>query len=702
MKKRRLRVIYILSSKYDDEGYVLRFVRGSVASNTLCCLKTLTEDLAQKRELGDDVEVSVDIYDDTIQRIPIKKIARVSRRRNTQVVVGLVGVQSNQFPRASDLALKLREHGVQVMIGGFHVSGVLATFDKPSPELQQLLDKGVTLVKGEVEGPGVLAGILRDALERKLKPIYDNKTPPDISHAPIPKPDKKYLRLFNANMAALDTSRGCPLNCSFCTVIRVQGRKMRARSPECILKQISDNHAEGIYSYFFTDDNFFRSPIWEAVFDGLIEMRARRMGISFMMQVDCLAYRNARFVEKAAQAGCFMVFTGIESVNRDNLEAAGKRQNDPAKYADMVEAWHRVHVTVFAGYVIGFPFDTYDSVRRDIAFLSNSLKLDKVSFFMLTPLPGSDDYCELMKAGAPLDADLNNYDSLHETFRHPRMAPGEWKAAHVAAAEVFYNTENIVNILLRTPRERYWRLFWLLIWYRFCALSKLHPMFTGLIRLKDRKGRRPIFPRENVLRYAWRRMREMSRELKTYVDLFFEFQEIWLLSRKPDDPRWALLADIRDKWAEVRLRILEYDLGGRYDAAAAEVRAVLANAAAGIRQASETSGAFPRHVGRRLRRIAGEAETYLRSFELQKPTWQQVLNAQRFVNEKLVARYEEIAIRYVAQRRRFNAYRKELIQRLKTGRILTLNIAPLPRALLFELIVGLRFGLTFLSTRSMG
>jgi len=83
-----------------------------------------------------------------------------------------------------------------------------------------------------------------------------------------------------------------------------------------------------------------------------------------------------------------------------------------------------------------------------------------------------------------------------------------------------------VNILLRAPQKHYWRLFWLMVWYRFCAINKVHPMFTGFVRLKDRKSQRGRFPRENVFRYAWRRVHEMSHEFKVYVQLFFEFQEI--------------------------------------------------------------------------------------------------------------------------------------------------------------------------------
>ncbi|HIJ74095.1 MAG TPA: hypothetical protein HPP83_08335 [Candidatus Hydrogenedentes bacterium] len=173
-----------------------------------------------------------------------------------------------------------------------------------------------------------------------------------------------------------------------------------------------------------------------------------------------------------------------------------------------------------------------------------------------------------------------------------------------------------------------------------------------------------------------------------------------MLSRKRNDPRWAALADLRTKWGEVRLRLAEYNVRGRCDVAAGKLRTVLAAASQRLHQWSEASGAFRGRVGRRLRTMARETETYLHSSEVQKPTRQGVVNAQWYVSEKLVAGYEEVAIRYVARRRQLNAYRKEVIKRVKPGRILTLNVSPLPHAILFELVLGLRFWQTSISNRT--
>jgi len=693
MNRQCLKVIYIRPSTYDDDGYVVRFWRGVLPSNTLACLKALTETLGEQHVLGPETEVSVEVYDDTVQRIPIQKFARMNRQPGMRVVVGFVGVQSNQFERMSDLALELRDAGLQVMVGGFHVSGVLALFDDPTPELQRLLDAGVTLVRGEAEAPGALASILRDAWAGAMQPIYNILDFPDLEHAAVPRVlENLQTKFLMRHMATIDTSRGCPFNCSFCTIINVQGRKMRHRSAQCVLNAIEENYTQrGITVYFFTDDNFSRNPVWEEILDGLIALRRRGIEISFMMQTDTQAHRIPRFVDKASAAGCYLAFIGMESVNPKNLAAVGKTQNNAEKYAEMVEKWHAGNILVHVGYIIGLPDDTRESVCLDMEALRNQVKVDFASLFMLVPLPGSRDHWKLVQDCTPIDADLNNYDGLHETFRHGKMSPGDWRRAYDESMQSMYNTEHIVNVLLRCRPQQRNHLFWVFVWYRYCALEGLHPMATGLLRLKDRTSRRRAFPRENLARYALRRFKDFCHGAKRYGGMFFDFQEVWMLTRDTDDPRWAALADLRLKWAEVKQHVAECDLRGRYEDAAGELKFMLTSAAGQMRQLSGAPGRVNRAVRRRLRRRAGEIDNYIRAFELQLPGWHTVVEAEKYIGERIVAGYEEAAIRYVARRRRFNAYRRELCQRVKTGRVLNLDLCKMAYAAVCEIFLACRF-----------
>ena len=402
---KKLQLYLIKPTQYDDEGYVVRHWRGVLPSNTLACLAGLTEDVVAQRRLGESLQVKIHVLDETVDRVPVKRICRSQRGDHTKTIVCLVGVQTNQFPRAADLARTFRRAGLTVLIGGFHVSGYLALLPEIPPDIQELMDAGVTIVKGEVEE--TWGDLLCDAVSGRLKPLYDFiNDKPDLYEKPVPVIRKEYLRKFVAsNFGTLDCGRGCPFECSFCTIINVQGRKMRYRSAEHIAEAVRHNYrVHGISFYFFTDDNFARNKNWEAIFDALVRLREEEhIPVEFMMQVDVLSWKIKNFVPKARRAGCINVFIGMESVNTENLKAASKNQNHVNEYSQLIDAYRASEISTHVGYIIGFPGDTDDSVRRDLAYLMQEVRPDHASFFMLMPLPGSQDHLAMFRRGEWID-----------------------------------------------------------------------------------------------------------------------------------------------------------------------------------------------------------------------------------------------------------------------------------------------------------
>ncbi|MCX7012076.1 MAG: radical SAM protein, partial [Candidatus Sumerlaeota bacterium] len=216
-KRPPFRLILIKPSKYDNDGYVIRYWRGVLPSNTLAALAGLTRQAEERGDLGEGVKVELTLLDELAQRIDPVRLAKTHKRGGAKVAVGLVGVQTNQFPRAADLARQFTDLGVPAMIGGFHVSGALAMSETTPPELQELMDYGVTLVKGEVED--AWGGILRDVYEGRRRLLYDIQERPDITHAPIPIVAGDYIKKFAyPNLGTIDAGRGCPFSCSFCTI----------------------------------------------------------------------------------------------------------------------------------------------------------------------------------------------------------------------------------------------------------------------------------------------------------------------------------------------------------------------------------------------------------------------------------------------------------------------------------------------------
>lgn len=727
-KTTKLEVVYIVPSRYDDDGYTVRWRKGVVPSNSLAVLKALTRRMTTHRSeelaaqsgvpmveepetlwnvpsvavqqdfspcsLPADMDVSLSCYDDNVEQIPFRKIAARNRKTNTKVVVGIVGVQSNQFARTSDIALRFRKLGVDVLIGGFHVTGILALFDKPTSELQLLLDKGVTLVAGESETPGVLEKVFSDAANGTLQPIYRFPKAPDLADAPLPQADPRYVDKFGARWATIDSSRGCPYGCTFCTVINIQGRKMRCRSAERVLETVESNYDKGVKNFFFTDDNFARSAHWEAIFDGLIEMRQNGKSVGFMMQIDTQASKISNFVDKAKQAGCRMVFVGMESVNPDNIAAAGKSQNHVEQYRDMVQCWQTAGVIVHVGYIIGFPNDTLESVRRDVIFLRDHVGVDLASFFMMTPLPGSVDHKNMLERGDWMDPDLNKYDSYHETFKHPRMPEGEWQAAAQLAYSEFYTKEHCANILRRLPQEHYWLMFWNLIWYRYSGVySGTHPMMTGFFRNKNRLDRRPGYPIENPFRFAWRWMKDFVLDSSSYIKLFFEFQEIWFITRKEhcrhsgkdaavsvpvpkqrlNNPIYAPLVQLKQRWNSLQRQVAEYCWSGRYEDAKQELRNVLTVTAKRLRNLAQASasltGRSKKHSAE-INVVAKQIETCIVELEKAKAEPSALFKAEQYIRETILTRYDELVSKSVKLRRKVNRWRQNSLDDLKRGKII--------------------------------
>jgi tRNA A37 methylthiotransferase MiaB len=520
-------LVLIKPSHYDDDGYVIQWWRAFVPSNSLSSLYGLALDASRRGVLGSETSIELAVHDETTQILPLDRIIRRFERNGCNGLVCLVGVQSNQFPRAVDIARPLRQAGIQVAIGGFHVSGCLAMLPDLPPDLRGALDLGICLFAGEVEGR--MDDLLRAAQERRLPPVYNfMKDLPDLEAQPLPFLPQAEVQRYLGHVGTFDAGRGCPFNCSFCTIINVQGRKSRYRTADDVEGLIRASLAQGVRSFFITDDDFARNKNWEAILDRIIELR-HEQGLKFhmQMQVDTQCHKIPRFVEKAARAGCTKVFIGLENINPDNLKGAAKGQNQITEYRAMLQAWRRAKVLTFAGYILGFPHDTPESIARDIAIIQRELPIDLLEFFILTPLPGSRDHQVLAAQGVALDPDMNKYDSEHVTTAHQRMSAEQWASIYERAWRLYYAPAHIETLIRRwvangsNARRVAEHTFY---FYALAVYERVHPLQGGLFRRKRRTQRRSGLPRENWVVFWLRRAREM---LGTYIPaaaLFLRFQ----------------------------------------------------------------------------------------------------------------------------------------------------------------------------------
>jgi hypothetical protein len=542
--ERRFQLILVKPSHYDDDGYVVQWLRSSIPSNSLAVMYTLAADAAQRQVLGPDVPIDITACDETNTRVKIKQIVARIRRHGGLGMVGLVGVQSNQFPRALDIARPLREAGIQVMMGGFHVSGCLAMLPEMQADLQAALDIGISLFAGEAEGR--LDTVLRDAAAGTLAPIYNHLDDlPPLEDAPTPFLPRAILGRTVKHHASFDAGRGCPFQCSFCTIINVQGRKSRRRSPDDVEKLIKEHWAEGVRHFFITDDNFARNKDWEAIFDRIIQIRERdKVKVRLIIQVDTLCHKLPNFVAKAARAGVTRVFIGLENINPDNLLQAKKRQNRITEYRTMLLAWKQAGVITYAGYILGFPGDTPESIRRDIEIVKNELPLDILEFFCLTPLPGSEDHKVLWQKGAWMDPDMNKYDLEHVVADHPRMTHEEWHDVYRSAWDMYYTPEHMRTILRRAAASGMGvhRLAAVLFFFSsYLAVENVHPLQGSIFRLKFRRDRRPSFPMKPIWSFYPKYLWEIAAKHARLVHRWFAID--FALRRILRDPQHRLYVD---------------------------------------------------------------------------------------------------------------------------------------------------------------
>jgi radical SAM superfamily enzyme YgiQ (UPF0313 family) len=395
---------------------------------------------------------------------------------------------------------------------------------------------GISIFAGEAEGR--LDVVLCDAAAGRLDPVYNfMKDLPGMEGTPVPFLPKRYVERTLGLSASFDAGRGCPYQCSFCTIINVQGKKSRRRSPDDIEKIVRENVAQGLHSFFITDDNFARNTDWEAILDRLISLRQEGIKIHFIIQVDTLCHRIPRFIEKCAKAGVRRVFIGLENINPDSLVGAKKRQNKITEYRKMLQAWKDAKVITYAGYILGFPNDTPESIVHDIEIIKRELPVDLLEFFFLTPLPGSEDHQTLVRAGATLDADLNRYDLNHATASHSKMSRADWEKAYRLAWATYYTMDHMDTVLRRIMAKRGHasNAILLLTWFKGSIdIEKIHPLESGFLRLKFRRDRRPGMAILPVWRFYPQYFAETLVKLGAFAALYGRLRRMY--TRVKRDP----------------------------------------------------------------------------------------------------------------------------------------------------------------------
>ncbi len=398
--------------------------------------------------------------------------------------VDLVGITTMTYlaPRAYEISEKFRARGVKTVLGGIHTS--------MCPDEAKV--HADTIVVGEAEKTWPV--LIEDFKRGQMKPVYKETELPVLCGFPTPRRE-----LFRPNSYwttnCVQTSRGCPFTCDFCTVAIFGGNQYRLRPVEEVVEEVRRLKKGFIV---FVDDNIAGNKAYaKQLFKALIPLK-----IQWGSQASLTMTRDAELMELAAKSGCTGLFIGVESISADNLAAANKRFNKVDKFKEEFQKFHDYGILIQTGMIFGFDHDDDSVFERTVDFLQEN-RIELVMFNILTPLPGTEFYKRMDAEGRITDRDWSHYDGRHVVFQPKLMSQKTLQEGFFWAYHKFYSYpsmfKRIVPSFFKVPRKMliperlainwaYRRIIKRVPEGSLTPLAKILPTITGIIPAKKTEG----------------------------------------------------------------------------------------------------------------------------------------------------------------------------------------------------------------------
>ncbi len=454
----QLRVVLIKPSKYGVDGSVERFKKGFMPNATLYHIASLTPTSIR------NTPVEVRVVDEYVWQ-DLSYLRWLHHDPDVITLLALVGVQSHQFHRALDLAAYARHHGVRhCVIGGPHPM----TCDTTS-----LQGRGVSFALAEAEL--IWHDILEDALAGELRPVYgiDRRWAEQLPSTVINPPSTDDLARYWAPLLGLYPVRGCPYQCNYCSVIKISGRQVRSPDIESTIESLWRAKRGGVELILFVSDNFNKFPMVRDLLQAIID---ERIGLRFFCQCDSQIAKDPELVELLGRAHCYEMFVGVESFNRKTLKTVNKYHNHPEQYGEIVRLCDEAGIRSHFSNIIGFPDDDEQEILHHLDVLKG-MRPKAASFYILTPIPGTEQYGDYRKSGWITERNLDRFDTTCSVWSHPKLSRERIEDL------LYYCYKNYYGFLLRTKglseEDKLMAIF-----CRFSAASRMHPMSGGVDRLR--------------------------------------------------------------------------------------------------------------------------------------------------------------------------------------------------------------------------
>ncbi len=327
-------------------------------------------------------------------------------------------------PRAYEIAREFRSRGIPVLAGGYHPTFL--------PEEVLMHCDAVCIGDAEPSWPQML----RDLEQGVLKRVYRSNQFASLRGLAQPRRD-----LLNAQQYltrnSVQTSRGCPNDCTFCSITSFYGAHYRHRPVEEVLDEIAGLPGKLV---IFIDDNLVADRSYALkLFSGLRPLKRH-----WYSQAEITIAHDPELLEAAVESGCKGLFVGLESLSDESLIQVGKGFCSAEDYIEGIEALHRAGIAVEAGIIFGFDEDDTEVFDRTLDFLKTS-HIEIAQITILTPLPGTAIYSQLEQEGRILTRDWSYYDFFHVVFQPKKMTPEELQAGTDEVIRRFYSTRAILE-----------------------------------------------------------------------------------------------------------------------------------------------------------------------------------------------------------------------------------------------------------------
>jgi radical SAM superfamily enzyme YgiQ (UPF0313 family) len=360
----------------------------------------------------------------------------------------LVGISTitSTAPRAYAIADKLRSLGVTVILGGPHVTFL--------PD--EALGHADYVIRAEAEDALVLfLDAWQNGRDFREIPNLSYRKGAEVVHNPVrplsrpldanPLPDFSLNRAVARKIAGktiipVQTSRGCPFHCSFCSVTGIFGKAYRFRSAENVMGELRRYNRKDHYIFFY-DDNFTANP--KRAKELLSRMIEEKLKFKWSTQVRADIARDPELVVMMKKAGCHTLFIGMESVNPRSLKNM-KKQQTVDDIASAVRVLRKQRIHVHGMFVYGFDDDDWRTVKETVRFAKRA-RLSSTQFMILTPLPGSEFYDQITCENRIQFRDWSLYDAHHAVFKPRKLSLFELQRAQIFSHSKFYSFREVIR-----------------------------------------------------------------------------------------------------------------------------------------------------------------------------------------------------------------------------------------------------------------